>query len=251
MIERRTFLTWAMFTALHSAASRRAWSSAAQTAVPNSTGTESPSLKVPPLACDCHHHIYDPARFPPLAPGVEPDATVSDYRLLQKRIGTTRNVIVTPAPYVTDNRVTLDAITQLGANARGVAVVHPTVTDAELKALDRAGIRGIRFALSVPATTVPATSLEMIEPLANRVTDLGWHIQINMDADQIVAAEAMWMRIPSVIVFDNMAKIPQPTGSNHPAFALIRRLMDKGRVWVKLSVGLILGDGPPQYKERD
>src|SRR5579872_2157519 len=54
-------------------------------------------------------------------------------RLLQRRIGTTRDVVVTPAPYVTDNRVTLDAIAQFGKNARGVAVVHPTVTNAELK----------------------------------------------------------------------------------------------------------------------
>ena len=43
---------------------------------------------------------------------------------------------MTPAPYVTDNQVTLDAIARLGGTARGVAVVRPEVTDAELKALD-------------------------------------------------------------------------------------------------------------------
>ena len=35
----------------------------AQIAVPNSAGTESPKLKAPANACDCHMHIYDPARF--------------------------------------------------------------------------------------------------------------------------------------------------------------------------------------------
>ena len=44
------------------------------------------------------------------------------YRLLQKRIGTTRVVVVQPRNYAIDNRVTLDAIAQLGPNARGVAV---------------------------------------------------------------------------------------------------------------------------------
>ena len=39
-----------------------------------------------------------------------------EYRLLQQRIGTSRNVIVTPAPYKGDNRVTLDAIARLAAN---------------------------------------------------------------------------------------------------------------------------------------
>jgi D-galactarolactone isomerase len=98
-------------------------------------------------------------------------------------------VIVTPRPYVTDNRVTLDAIAQLGTNARGVAVIRPTVTDAELQALAHGGIRGIRFSLSAIPNQTPATTLDMIEPLSKRVTELGWHIQINMDPDQIVAAE--------------------------------------------------------------
>jgi D-galactarolactone isomerase len=110
-----------------------------------------PKLKALPLACDCHHHIYDTARFPAPKSGAEPNSTVTDYRLLQKRIGTTRDVIVTPRPYATDNRVTLDAIAQLGANARGVAVIHPDITDAELETLARGGIRGIRFSLSAPS----------------------------------------------------------------------------------------------------
>src|SRR5438045_7512746 len=121
----------------------------AQHNVPNSAGTEAPKLKAPANACDCHMHIYDGARFPPARPGpqsrMQNDAAVAQYRLLQKRNGTTRTVIVTPAAYVTDNRVTLDGIEQLGAtNTRGVAVVHPTVTDSELKTLNDGGIRGIR-----------------------------------------------------------------------------------------------------------
>src|SRR6266849_5047705 len=76
--------------------------------VPNSTGTEAPTLKAPANACDCHMHIYDAERFPPLRPGsrLQTNAGVAEYRLLQRRIGTRRTVIVTPAVYVTDNRVT-------------------------------------------------------------------------------------------------------------------------------------------------
>src|SRR5436190_881435 len=83
--------------------------------VPNSTGSEQPMLKAPANACDCHMHIYDAERFAPLRPGsrLQTNAGVKEYQLLQKRIGTTRVVIVTPAVYVTDNRVTL------GAQARG------------------------------------------------------------------------------------------------------------------------------------
>ena len=149
-----------------------------------SSGTELPKLKVPANACDCHMHIYD-AKYPtdPKATLKPADALVADYKLLQKRIGTSRNVVVTPSTYGTDNRVTLDAIAQIGPTARGVAVVDATVTDAELKRLNGLGIRGIRFNL----VQAGATTAEMIEPLSRRVNDLGWHIQIHMKGEQIAA----------------------------------------------------------------
>ncbi len=222
----------------------------AQFAVPNSSGTEPAKLKAPANACDCHHHIYDTARFPAPEPGAEPNSTVAEYRLLRRRIGTTRDVVVSPRAYGTDNRVTLDAIAQFGDKARGVAVIHPTVTDAELKSLARGGIRGIRFSLGSNPTTAAVTTIDMIEPLSKRVNDLGWHVQINMDAPQIVAAEDLWMRLPSPIVFDHMAHIPQPMGIKDPSYALIRRLIDKGKTWVKLSITYNDSkDGPPTYAD--
>src|SRR3990172_5217424 len=115
--------------------------------VPNSSGTAAPKFKAPANSCDCHMHIYDGARFPPPRPQsrMQPDARVADYRLFQQRIGTDRTVVVKPAAYFTDNDVTLDAVAQLGPQARGVAVVHPTVTDDELRRMADHGIRGIRF----------------------------------------------------------------------------------------------------------
>jgi predicted TIM-barrel fold metal-dependent hydrolase len=216
-------------------------------AVPNSAGDRPPRLAAPGDACDCHIHAYDAARFAPLRPTarMQAQAGAAEYQLLQRRLGTRRTVVVTPAVYETDNRVTLDAIVQLG-EARGVAVVHPTVTDAELDRLAAGGIRGIRFTQFDPSTAV--TTLDMIEPLARRVADLGWHVQIHMRADQIAAVASLWERLASTIVFDHMGRLPQPVGIDHPAFALLRRLIDKGRTWVKLS-GAYLDTkvGPPSY----
>jgi len=95
-----------------------------------STGTEPPKLMAPANSCDCHHHIYD-AKYPvdPRATLRPDDAFVGDYRMFQKRIGTTRNVVVTPSTYGTDNRVTLDAIDAFGPTARAVVVVDDAVTD--------------------------------------------------------------------------------------------------------------------------
>jgi D-galactarolactone isomerase len=217
--------------------------------VPNSAGHAPPRLAAPADACDCHIHIYD-ARFPPQRPAsrMQRDAGVAEYRRLQRRTGTDRVVIVTPAVYATDNAVTLDAIAQLGAGARGVAVVHPDVSDATLAALDRGGVCGIRFTQFDPATAV--TTIDMIEPLARRVSDLGWHVQIHMRGDQIAAAVDLWSRLPSTIVFDHMGRLPQPAGIDHPAFAIIRRLIDQGRAWVKIS-GAYLDTkvGAPNYAD--
>ena len=218
-----------------------------QQRVPWSSGTEPPKLKAPPNACDCHMHIYD-SRFP-VAPNAKlrpADATTDDYRLFQKRIGTKRNVVVTPSTYGTDNSCTLDAMAKLGPAARGVAVVDTSVTDAELKRLDELGIRGIRFNLVQSG----ATTIDMIEPLSKRVDDLGWHIQIHMLGDQIVQIEDLLQRLPSPIVFDHMARIPQPAGVDHPAFAFVRKLLDSGRTWVKLSGAYMeTKTGAPAYSD--
>jgi predicted TIM-barrel fold metal-dependent hydrolase len=246
-IGRRTFLQGA---AALTAASAASFDEASAQQVPNSAGTQRPKLAAPANSADCHMHIYDAARFPPTRPGsrMQSNASVDEYRLLQQRNRTSRVVIVTPAVYETDNRVTLDAIAQLGANARGVAVVHPTVSDAELKALAAGGIRGIRFTQFDPATAT--TTIDMIEPLSRRAADLGWHVQIHMRGDQIAAAEDLWQRLPSAMVFDHIGRLPQPAGTDYPAFGIIRRLIDKGRTWVKVS-GAYLDTkvGPPTYAD--
>lgn len=190
---------------------------------------------MPEEACDSHIHIYSRdfiARggLDGFIEGADADA----YRAVQSRLGTRRAVIVTPRVYVTDNAVTLDAIRRLGiANARGIAVVRPDVTDAELAMLHEGGIRGIRFTLYTPKNAV--VGFEMVEPLARRVAELGWHVQLHWTAAQIVEHEALLARLPSTIVFDHCARLPLPEGPAHAAFAVVRRLADSGRVWIKLS----------------
>jgi D-galactarolactone isomerase len=228
MIERRTFVRAGL-----------AFPFAAKLAcsqdVPNSAGQGRPRLKAPSLACDSHMHIYDPSHFPFVSSSrVAPkDATVPDYRRFQKRIGTTRVVVVTPRNYGTDNRVTVDAISLFAPNARGVAVLHPNVTDADLKHLHAAGVRGIRFSLGDPASAVVTPA--MIEPLSNRASDFGWHVQFNVSGDQIVELAGVLNRLPCQMVFDHMANPPLPAGIRHPSHAVMRGLIDKGRAWVKLS----------------
>jgi predicted TIM-barrel fold metal-dependent hydrolase len=218
--------------------------------VPWSRGTERAKHKAPAHAVDCHHHIYD-HRWPvdPHSTVRQEDATVADYRLLQKRIGTTRNVVIQPSAYGVDNTGLIEVLGQFGTKTtRGVAVVNTEVTDAELDHLHAAGVRGIRFNLASPGG---ATSVEMIEPLSKRIAPRGWHIQMNMTADQIADNAALWNSIPCPSVFDHLGHLPQPEGTKHRAFAVISDLLKQGKGWVKLS-GLYIDStlGPP-YADTD
>src|SRR5215470_11491962 len=231
-IGRRSFLTAAAAAAAAGALNGAVGH--AQQAVPNTTGTGPAKVKAPANAADCHMHIYDP-RFPESnpRPGQNPkNATVSDYRLLQKRTGTTRVVVVQPRNYATDNRVTVDALSQLGASARGVAVVHPTITDTELKSLNEAGIRGIRFSLGGANAVV---TWDMVESLSKRVNELGWHVQFNVDGEDIEAHADLLRRLPSQMVFDHLGHPALPAGTDHPSHAFLRSLLAKGRTWIRLS----------------
>src|SRR5947209_6082562 len=227
MIARRALVTGASTAAIAAAASGFPMRESLAQAVPNSVGTAPPKLKAPANAADCHMHTYDPARFPmPPNPRVAPsNAAVEDYRLFQKRIGTTRVVIVQPRNYATDNKVTLYAVAQLGPNARGVAVVTPAITDAELKAFHAGGIRGIRFSLGDPSSR--AVTPDMVEPLSHRVADLGWHVQFNVDGEMIDEMASVLRRLPSQMVFDHLAHPPLPAGIEHSSHKIVRELFDK------------------------
>jgi predicted TIM-barrel fold metal-dependent hydrolase len=177
-----------------------------------------------------------------LRPG---NATVSDYRLLQKRLGTGRNVVVQPSTYGVDNRCLVDALRGFGrVTTRGIAVVNTKVSDPELEELDAAGVCGIRFNLAQTG----ATTVDMISPLAKRVAVLGWHVQVNAAPEKIMANSAIWNRLPVPLVFDHMGHVSTPAA---PVFGAIGQLLQKGNCWVKLSGAYMdTSVGPPAYSDR-
>jgi D-galactarolactone isomerase len=199
---------------------------------PWSAGSTSATLVLPPGAVDCHHHIYD-SRYPADARATlrPADATVDDYRLLQARLGTTRSVVVQPSTYGTDNRCLVDALERFGTHARGIAVVDSTVDRAELERLHAAGVRGVRFNLSRPA----GAPVEDMEVLARAIAPLGWHMQIHALADELLPVLERLQALPVPVVIDHLSRLPQPRGTDHPVYAALRRRVDLGNTWIKLS----------------
>lgn len=212
-----------------------------------SSGSDAPAFKLPAGAVDCHMHIYDD-RFPS-APGTTlrpPNASIEQYRNVQVRLGVQRNVVVTPSTYGTDNRCTLEALKRFGHNARGVAVVDTSVTEAQLTEMHAAGVRAIRFNLSYPG----ATTVDMLAPLAARISVLGWHIELVVQGAKLPALEPQLLALPCPLVIDHIAHIPQPGGMQSDAMRSARRLVDKGNTWITLSGPYVdTKSGAPAYAD--
>jgi D-galactarolactone isomerase len=192
-------------------------------------------------------HVFD-GRYPLAANARrrEPDASVSDYRRLQRRLGLERVVVVQPTAYGRDNRCTLEAIAALGDNARGVVVVDTAVTDAELARLTQCGVRGVRFRM----LDTPELPWEMLQEVAARIAPFGWHVQFQMDGRCLHEREAELRRLSSDLVIEHVGKFLEPVPPHHPGFLALLRLVDTGRCWVKLSGAYMTSlAGPPHYPD--
>jgi len=206
-----------------------------------------PKLVAPPLACDCHMHVYD-ERFAvlPSAPFKPPHAPVEAYRAVQRELGLQRVIVVQPIGYGFDNTCTLESMAALGPEARGVAIVRPDVSDAELQRLHELGVRGVRFMM------LPGGPLgwDELEPMAARIAPLGWNINLQLDGRTLPEHEAMLRRLPCRLVIDHNGKFLEPVAPEHPSFRCLLGLLDTGRVWVKLSAPYETSKiGAPHYDD--
>jgi predicted TIM-barrel fold metal-dependent hydrolase len=208
-----------------------------------------PQSVAPPGSCDCHIHIFGPRRRFPLAADLAytpAEATVEDYLQVRRRLGIERTVVIQPSAYGTDNACTLEAIARLLPNARGIAVVDPTVSDTELERLHGAGIRGLRFSLVVKNALRPA----LLDMMAQRIRPFGWHVQFRSTHRDLPDLEPQLLRLPVDVCIDHLGSIPPGEPLSHPAWQALFRLLDRGHCWVKLSAPYQLSRMPgPGYAD--
>ena len=204
---------------------------------PFSSGHEAARTRLPAGACDCHLHVYD-ARVPAVA-GARlhpPDASITDYRQVQARMGTSRAVLVTPSTYGADNALLLQGLTQLGAQGRGVAVITGEEDDTRLQALHDQGVRGVRINLSLGATN----DADGIPRIAARIAPLGWHLHLLMPLPQLMELAPMLRALPVNLVFDHFARLTPADCGTHPAHAWLLAMLAEERAWIKLSGGYLV-----------
>jgi 2-pyrone-4,6-dicarboxylate lactonase len=195
-----------------------------------------PKLKLPAGSSDSHVHIFGPRKRFPFADGrnyTPSDATKEMLFALHAKLGIEHCVIVQPNCHGYDNSVTEDAIAATGHAYRGIALVHTDVADAELKRLAAVGLCGARFHymrhLSKGATIDDAIAL------GKRLADIGWHLQVHMEASLIGELSPTIKRSPVPVVIDHIGRVDASLGLEQPAFQNLLKLMDDKKVWVKVS----------------
>lgn len=196
-------------------------------------------------SCDCHVHVIGPKSSYPLSAKrsyTPADAPVAALLQMMGELGLDRAVIIQPSIYGTDNACTLDALDTLGGRGRGVAVIADSIAPSELDAMHRRGVRGVR--LNIVSGGAPGLEsrggrdLGPMRQLTTAVARLcarnGWHLQLFLAPDLLVAIEDHLAKLPVELVFDHFAMI-RPERPHAEALDALMRLMSKGRAWTKLS----------------
>lgn len=205
-----------------------------------------PMYQPPAGAVDAHCHVFGPGDIFPFAPErkyTPCDASKDQLWALRDHLGFSRNVIVQATCHGADNRALVDALNHSNGLARGVATVKASVTDEELQALHAAGVRGVRF--NFVKRLVDALPFDSLKSIAERVKDLGWHIVIYFESQELPELYDFFTSLPTTVVVDHMGRPDVSKDVDGPEFALFLKLMENENFWSKVSCPERLSlDGP-------
>ncbi|MGH3322629.1 MAG: amidohydrolase family protein [Streptosporangiaceae bacterium] len=201
---------------------------------------------VPDGACDTHAHVVSADAAYPLVPGrsyTPPPAPERAYLEMLDGTGMSRGVLIQVSVYGTDNRYMLEVLSRHPDRLRGVAVVDADVDEETLARMDALGVRGVRLNVLFGG----GVGLDAMEPLAAKVSDLGWHLQLLLDARELPALAPRIARLPVPVVIDHMGHFPAELGAGHPGFKALLSLVREHDAWVKISGAYRIDPSDPQY----
>ena len=163
---------------------------------------------------------------------------------MQNTLGTERVVFVHTALYE-DNRLLLDTLRD-NADVRGIAIVKPSTTADEWRELEATpAVRGVRITTRDPKS--PA--LDSIEPLAERIAPLGWHLQLHVSGQMLVDLAPRLAKLPGTLVIDHFGRLSPDGGIDGEEFQTLARLVSSGRVYCKLAAPNRVSHQEPPYDD--
>lgn len=207
-----------------------------------------PKLKAPAGATDCHIHLYLPGyEAQSGGPRIPELATVEDYRKLQRWLSLERVVVTQPNAYQLDNRVLIEALTQLGTqNARGIAAVTPQTPGKELQAWHDKGVRGARI-MNLPGGAVTHDDMLAVE---RRIRPFGWHLMVQFNGRYLDDYLDGLQKVEADYIIDHIGKFMPPVPADDRRVDEILRLLERGNAWFKICAGYEASvTGGPHYED--
>lgn len=206
-----------------------------------------PRFAPPPGSWDCHMHLFGPASLFPFerhSPYTSDDALPEHYLKMQQVLGFERAVIVSAGGYGRNFRHLQSVLSRFGTQFRGIILPPVGLRRVEIPMLHALGVRGIRMFAGPPGHEW--SHLPGIETrLAELALEAGWHVQYqSLERGHLVKVADQLLGLPNRIVLDHFGAFDPALGLSQPAFTTVLRMLDTGRVWVKLS-------GPMRCSDRD
>ena len=206
-----------------------------------------PAILLPPGSCDSHCHVFGPGDVFPYAR----DRTFTPVDVPRQRVaglhrflGFSRAVIVQSSCNGSDHAVLLDALAAGGGNLRGVALIGETTPAAQIAELHDAGVRGLRLNFLTHLRQPP--SPDEVATVLAKVADRGWHAEIHVSGKGIIDHGDLIRGIATPVVIDHLGRVDIAEGLDSPSVRALKRLLDTGNVWVKVSgVDRVSKTGPP------
>lgn len=191
-----------------------------------------PAQRLPAGTVDTHFHVFKPG-----APLTSPRSytpqvlTLADWQELGALLGIDRGVLVQPSVYGFDNSVLLEALAVDPDRLRGIVVLPTDTPLAELRRLDALGVRGVR----INTRNKGGLPLEAVADFAAALRALDWTLQFQVNPEHLPAITKLVPELGCRMVLDHLGFIA-PDGPQTPGqLDNLRRLLDTGHAYVKLS----------------
>ncbi|XXA06984.1 amidohydrolase family protein [Paraburkholderia sp. A3BS-1L] len=184
---------------------------------------------------DTHAHIF--VQGLPLASqrrhAPDYDATLEQYIAQLAAHGMSQGVLVQPSFLGTDNAFLRAVCERYPRRFRGVAVVAPEITDAELEALNAAHIVGAR--LNLIGLALPEFRDRRWSALLARLNALHWHVEVQANAADLPVVLNALLGHGCTVVVDHFGRPDAHLGPGDAGFRYLQSTASCGSVWVKLS----------------
>lgn len=195
-----------------------------------------PDTVVPPiLGIDGHAHVFshglsltDGRRYTP-----DYDATLDRYLANVQTYGLSHGVLVQPSFLGTDNRYLLDALRQQPARLRGVVVLETGTPRSTLEEMASLGVVGMR--LNLIGKDQPDFSEPALKRLLEQVAELGWHVEIHRQAEDIAQVVEGLRPFGCPVVIDHFGRPDAREGVGQAGFQRLLELAQSHALWCKVS----------------